>query len=207
MDILGAIHARAVYGRRVEVLAHHLAEMIPAGVNVLDVGCGDGRIDRALMARRPDLTIEGLDVLIRPETMIPVRYFDGTRIPLPDQCVDAVMFVDVLHHTLEPIILLREAVRVARRCIILKDHTADSKLATPVLRLMDWVGNRRHGVVLPYNYWSSAHWSEAISSLGLHVTDEKRDLRLYPLILDRIFGRGLHLMVRLERTNSGQSRS
>jgi 2-polyprenyl-3-methyl-5-hydroxy-6-metoxy-1,4-benzoquinol methylase len=33
---------------------------------------------------------------------------------------DVVMFVDVLHHTKDPMVLLREARRVARRAIVVK---------------------------------------------------------------------------------------
>jgi hypothetical protein len=35
---------------------------------------------------------------------------------------DLIANVDVLHHTTEPMILLREAARVARQVILIKDH-------------------------------------------------------------------------------------
>ena len=54
--------------------------------------------------------------------------------------------------------LLREAVRVARRGLLIKDHTLTGFLAGPTLRLMDRVGNQRHGVALPYNYWTQQQW-------------------------------------------------
>ena len=46
------------------------------------------------------------------------------------------MFVDVLLHTLDPMILLREAIRVARQTVVIKDHTLDGLLAGPTLRAM-----------------------------------------------------------------------
>ena len=107
--------------------------------------------------------MSGIDVLVRPETKIPVQPFDGQRIPFADGAFDAVSFVDVLHHTDDPIVLLREAVRVAKTAVVIKDHLADGVLARPTLRFMDWVGNAGHGVVLPYNYWTQPQWSRAFA--------------------------------------------
>ena len=64
------------------------------------------------------------------------------------------MFVDVLHHTEDPMALLGEAVRVARKTIVVKDHTLNGFLAGPTLHFLDRVGNARHDVALPYNYTS-----------------------------------------------------
>src|SRR4051812_45605925 len=99
VSTVGALHERLVFNRRTRVLAERLGEVLPAGASVLDVGCGDGTIDALIQRARPDLSIRGLDVLIRPETRIPVDRFDGRTLPLHDGSADVVMFVDVLHHT------------------------------------------------------------------------------------------------------------
>ena len=198
MGFVGSVHHRAIYGRRVQVLAHHLARMVPERASVLDVGCGDGAVARALMDERPDLGIEGLDVLVRPKTVIPVRQYDGSAIPLPDASIDVVMFVDVLHHTADPASLLREAVRVSRKCVVIKDHCADGLLAVPTLKAMDWVGSRHHGVALPYNYWSMSTWMTSFADLHVRSVEIQQGLGLCAWPLDLLFGRSLHLMVRLE---------
>ena len=41
---------------------------------------------------------------------------------------------------------LREAKRVARRAIVIKDHACDGFLAWPTLRAMDWGARRRAGL-------------------------------------------------------------
>ena len=76
-------------------------------------------------------------MLVRPETKVPVKEFDGKRIPHPDKSFDVVMFVDVLHHTEDPTILLAEARRVAKPAVVLKDHCKDGVLANSTLRFMD----------------------------------------------------------------------
>lgn len=108
------------------------------------------------------------------------------------------MFVDVLHHTEDPMILLREAARVARRHIILKDHLLDRPLAKPTLRFMDSIGNARYGVATPYNYWYERRWRQEFEEIGLTVTSWTSDLHLYPKVLDLFFGWSLHFIARLD---------
>jgi SAM-dependent methyltransferase len=196
-SVVGALHGRFVFRRRTAVLADHLASFIPPAARVLDVGCGDGTIDGLIMARRPDISIDGIDPLVRPNTHIPVRAFDGRIIPFPNRSFDVVMFVDVLHHTNYPRVLLSEAARVGSS-VLIKDHFCDGFLAVETLRLMDWVGNARYGVPLPYNYWSKSKWTSAFRELGLHTSEMKFRLNLYPFPLSWFFDRSLHFIARCE---------
>lgn len=196
--VLNAAHASMIFGRRVERLAEALARLLPAqGHSVLDLGCGDGQVAVAVMRRRPELQFEGVDVLVRPVTHIPVRLYDGHRLPLADRSVDHVTIVDVLHHTDDPAAVLAEAARVARRSVVVKDHLREGLLAGPTLRLMDWVGNRGHDVRLPYNYLDRTEWDAAFARAGLVEDARIEDLGLYPGVLDWAFGRGLHFVNRL----------
>jgi SAM-dependent methyltransferase len=174
------LHGRLVFERRVRVLAKHLAALLPPNASVLDVGCGDGRVARAIMEQRPDVRIEGLDVLIRPRTFIPVTAFDGRQIPCADGHCDVVMFVDVLHHTHDPMVLLREARRVTRRGLLIKDHCRD-------------------GVALPYNYWPWTRWQSAWAELELHPANCLHRLNLYPPPASWCFDRLLHFIAWLEK--------
>jgi len=194
MNPLGTLHARLVFNRRAQVLAATIGQMLPAGSSVLDVGCGDGTIDSLILAARPDVEIRGVDVLIRPTSRIPVLAYDGTRLPLLDRGVSAVTFVDVLHHTDNPAILLDEACRVARDVIIIKDHLARGWRDRAILGLMDWVGNAHHGVRLPYNYLSEQCWRDLFRERGLAITSWQTRLGLYPPPASWLFERGLHFV-------------
>ena len=196
--MLGAAHDRLVYGRRIRVLARHLAELLPRGAQVLDVGAGDGLLARRVLDARPDLTMRGVDILVRPRTHVPVEPFDGITLPFPDDAFDAVMMVDVLHHASDQQRLLREVSRVARAAVVIKDHLVLGALAEPTLRFMDWVGNARHGVALPYAYWSPARWREALADAGLRVVEQRQRLGLYPWPVSLVFERGLHFVALLE---------
>ena len=197
MNPLEHVHEGCVAGRRVQILCRHVAPLVPPGAQVIDVGCGDGLLARLLMQARPDIRIRGFDVLVRPQAQIPVEPFDGRKLPIHDASIDAVLFVDTLHHTVDPMVLLREAARVSRHAIIIKDHTADGILAQETLRLMDQVGNARHGVALPYTYWPKAKWDDAFGALGLSVSEWKPKLGLYPWPFRWLFDRSLHFVAKL----------
>lgn len=195
--MIGSTHD-LVYGRRIRVLARHLSEMLPRDASVLDVGSGDGLLARRVMDLRPDLRIAGVDVLARPTSHIPVTLFDGARLPFGTGEFDAVMMVDVLHHAAQQDALLAETARVAGRALVIKDHVLTGIFAQRTLAFMDWVGNARHGVALPYNYWSEARWQAAWKSLGLRVASRRDALGLYPWPASLVFERGLHFLVTLE---------
>jgi len=199
MSLVGHLHDGLVRGRRVRVLAALAARLVPHGARVLDVGTGDGRIAAALAASRPDVAIEGLDVLVRPDTAIPVTRFDGRTIPRPAASVDVVTLFDVLHHADDPAALLAEASRVARGCVIVKDHVVGGRLSRAILRRMDEVGNRRHGVALPYHYLTAAQWADLIERLRLAPASwQVGGLGLYPWPASVVFGGRLHLLARLD---------
>ena len=145
----GVLHEKLVFGRRVRVLSDWFAQLTPQGARVLDVGCGDGLISALLRGKRPDVEILGVDVLLREHSHIPVQSFDGMRLPFEDGSFDVVLFSDVLHHTAEPLELLREARRVAGQCVLMKDHYRKGLGAGARLRLMDWVGNARFAFPCP----------------------------------------------------------
>jgi len=182
------------YNRRIWVLSRALAKAIPGRGTVLDVGCGDGQLAQALMRLRADLKIEGVDVVARPRTLLPVAQYDGRTLPFADKSFDYVTIVDVLHHTDDPTVVLSEASRVARNGVVIKDHLREGLLAQATLAFMDWCGNIGDGVSLPYNFLNRPEWQGAFfkSRLQLIESFEKLDIYLPPARW--LFDRNLHFV-------------
>jgi SAM-dependent methyltransferase len=196
---VGVLHNKLVSNRRVEILASWFGELLAPRVRVLDVGCGDGLISAVLQSKRPDIRVQGIDVLARAQTHIPVEMFDGLHFPVANASFDVVLFSDVLHHTTNPTILLREAFRVATRHVLIKDHYREGFAANARLRFMDWVGNSRCGVALPYNYWTERQWRAVWQEIALQPEHLVTRLGLYPKPADWVFGARLHFIALLRR--------
>jgi SAM-dependent methyltransferase len=197
MSFLEYVHGSFVARRRANVLAEHFANLLPMDGVVLDIGCGDGYLASLIQKIRSDVTIVGVDVLLRKRCWIPVEEYDGLHLPYADGAFDAVLLVDVIHHLTEPMTLLREASRVAGRSVIIKDHRCDALLAAPTLRFMDQIGNRRFGVVLTYDYWCIARWQQVFRELGWELEYWTDGLGLYPFPINLVFERSLHFIAKL----------
>lgn len=197
MNLIKNIHSILIFSRRTRVLAKLLAQLIPNKAQVLDVGCGNGLIDRYIMNARPDINITGIDILKREKTYIPVTLYDGTKFPFSDDFFDCIIFIDTLHHTHNPELFLLEAKRVSKKTIIIKDHYCNNKLSFIILKFMDWVGNKFYGVDLPYNYYSKTKWNEVYQRLNLKKNKEIDALNLYPFPFNFLFEKGLQFITKL----------
>jgi SAM-dependent methyltransferase len=191
-------HRALVHQRRVRVLAAALAAQIPLSASVLDIGCGDGTIASLIAQLRPDISIKGVEVMVRQGCRVECFPFDGSTLPFPDNSIDVCMLVDVLHHTSDVSVLLREAARVSRTNVLLKDHLSENALDHATLRFMDWVGNRPHGVTLTYNYQSRAQWNAHFAACGLKIAAFTTELNLYPAPFSAVVGRNLHFVALLK---------
>jgi len=198
-NLVAPIHQSVVSNRRLNVLRDRLGMLLPQTVPLrgLDVGCGSGELARDLKISYPQIEIIGVDVLVRGETAIEVREFDGKHLPFPDRSFDFTMLVDVLHHTNEPLILLKECARVSRQFVLIKDHVCDSWWDRLRLSFMDWVGNRAHNVSLPYNYQSQENWNDLFEASKLSCDVKFDRLGLYPKPFSLLFDSHLHFVAKL----------
>ena len=198
--LVGKIHAKLVFGRRTAVLASTLAQQLRPSQTVLDIGCGDGTIGALLQRRISGLDVRGVETHLRPECRIPCQPYDGSHLPFPDAAFDVCLLVDVLHHTREIGALLNEAARVSRAYVLIKDHLDENSADHLTLKLMDWVGNRPHGVRLPYNYQSRRHWAQHFAGAALTQVSWTEDVPLYAAPVSWIAGRHLHFVALLRKT-------
>ena len=101
-----------------------LAALVPVdGRRIVDIGCGDGALVRALTRR--DGIVTGIEIDARAlaparaaPTMANERYLEGRAeaLPLDDRSVDLVVFFNSLHHV--PVGLLDAALGEAARVLV-----------------------------------------------------------------------------------------
>src|SRR4051794_21366865 len=76
-----------VYRSRLKELLRHILPHLKTGDRVLDVGCGNGTLGRALMdaPTSPEgLIVEGLERAVRGGEPITVHAYDGATLPFAD---------------------------------------------------------------------------------------------------------------------------
>jgi len=117
------IFRKAVYyparARAAEIVSR-IHPYIKIGDRILDIGCGTGNISELLM--QEDFNVTPLDIqdISFCDGIHPVIY-DGHIIPSNNAEYDVALLITVLHHTPDPVSVLQEAKRVAKRIIIIED--------------------------------------------------------------------------------------
>lgn len=152
-------------------MALEIARIIPRGSEVLDVGCGNGFIAHHLSAMLAT-NVLGIDLANSAEAPIDYRRFDGTRFPLPNDSVDAVLLCYVLHHAQDVCAVLSEVRRVLRNggfAIIYEDIPR-----TWWDRFICWVHDRQwrsRSGTCTFRHDSQWHW--LFESFGFETVSER----------------------------------
>jgi len=142
-----------------------LSPYVSHTTSVLDFGCGDMELDRALLSNHPSLTITGVDVVpfrTPLQTRLKFRLYTGHTLPFRDCSFDTVFSYHVLHHTDDPSFSLQECVRVSSRRIILVEPVLRHPLEIIGFRFMDFVTNiwKPEHIPLPYHVHTRLFWKQ-----------------------------------------------
>ncbi|MCA9203821.1 MAG: class I SAM-dependent methyltransferase [Planctomycetales bacterium] len=171
--LLRLFNAWFVFPSRNPALIRCLRPFIVGSKSILDVGCSDGIVGHEL-AKEAGATIQGCDVVLQPRCAIPVVRYDGRHLPFADNQFDTVMIADVLHHDLEPIRVIAEALRVSSGRVIIKDHYWENWRQKYTLYFFDWISNAPYGISVPYNFQQPRQWDEMFRALEVTVEVNQR---------------------------------
>jgi ubiquinone/menaquinone biosynthesis C-methylase UbiE len=192
--LLRNVH-KPIYEHRQKRLVDLISPHLRSGDRILDVGCGFGHLGRAVMDSVPGVRVEGIESVRRGGELIPITEYEGTRMPWTDATFDAVILADVLHHDHDQERLLREAARVSKRLVIVKDHLREGFLAQQRISLLDWAANAGYSVPCTYRYNNLAEWRQMLGRTASKTMEEKTSIDIYPPVFNQLLGKGLHYFV------------
>jgi len=157
-------------------MALEIARAIPRGAKVLDVGCGNGFIAHHLSALLGEHVI-GIDVAAVADAPIDYRRYDGARIPLADNSVDAVLLAYVLHHAQDVPALLREIIRVLRPngLAVIYEDIPNTSWDRFVCLTHDLQWRNRTGAC---TFRDETGWRTAFAEAGFEIVRERQLSRL-----------------------------
>ncbi|MBU0530147.1 MAG: methyltransferase domain-containing protein [Candidatus Aenigmatarchaeota archaeon] len=137
---------------------------------VLSIGCGEGKMEN-LLRKRKGIQVEGVEVTKYKNSHIPVRMFDGKKIPAGNKAFDNTLFVYVLHHSNNMEELLTEAIRVSKDNIIILDHVYNNTVSKSLLGFYDYASNLWYRMPIPYNFLKMGEWRSLFNRLDVEVEE------------------------------------
>jgi len=168
--LLSPLHLRLVSAPRRQRLVATLAELGHGARTILDVGAGDGSVGAGVAAKL-GASIQGVDKLPNRRAPFPVTAVADSDLPFASSSFDVVLLSDVLHHSDAPDQMLKEALRVAKQAVVVKDHFAFGPWSERMLLLLDIVGNRPYGVAVRGDYATPEAWLARFDSCSAVVEE------------------------------------
>ncbi len=149
-------------------LVGRIEPYLKPGDQVLDIGCGNCNISEVLQSRGTAVVPVDVQNGSFVETITPMIY-DGRTLPFRDDQFDVGLLITVLHHTPDPEKIVREAMRVCRRLIVVEDVYKNTPhkyftYAMDSLVNLEFLGH-------PHANKDDAGWRSLFSRLGLRVLD------------------------------------
>jgi SAM-dependent methyltransferase len=157
------------------------------GDSLLDIGCGNGLIANLLRNRFNRIQLLDVVEYVPKALNLPfVFYEEGHRLPINDS-FDTVLLLTVLHHSSDPVELLKLAWGATKKKLIIIESVVGVHKEEPAARydllnvsdedqiayagFVDWFYNRvlHDNVPVPYNFTKPENWQAKFLQCNMHL--------------------------------------
>ncbi len=155
---------------RAEKLVDLFDAHLKDGQKIIDIGAGSCLVAREISKK--GIQIVPVDVIDYNRTDLDLMIFDGERLPFEDNSFDISLLIFVLHHCDFPIRVLREAIRVSEKIIVMEDiyYSGGERI---FLKIWDFITNLFASENMPFNFRNKKGWRSLFRQLGLVVLEER----------------------------------
>lgn len=147
-----------------------IAPFLERNDRILDIGAGTCNLAEILRENGYRVTPIDVQNLSFVDGTKPIIY-DGEKIPFRDNYFDTSLILTVLHHTRRPEKIIKEAMRVSRKIIIIED-IYDNIFQKYLVFIMDNVSNLEF-TGNPHNNKNDRQWRGIFNRLGLRLREAK----------------------------------
>lgn len=152
---------------RARKIANNMTGFIPAKSRVLDIGSGSGNVAKEI-SLKTGANLILLDVIDWNITDLPFSLFNGEKIPFKDKEFDIALLFDVIHHSENEETLIKEALRTAKKVIVLEE-IHDNFLLKIWANIMDnfqWI---MFGMPLAFHSRSEKQWKDFLGKFCKNI--------------------------------------
>jgi len=148
-------------------------DFIKKGSKVLDLGCGCGIVGKTFQDFfRAEVL--GVDIKDYRVSSLPFQIYDGFHLLFPDDSFDTVLINYVLHHSEDPVVLLKEAKRTAKGKIIIYEDLLDDFFSSLFCKIHGISFTKLIGDYNKASFKSEEEWENIFDKIGLNVIFKKR---------------------------------
>jgi len=182
---------KSFYGMAAKRMCQDCENFIQKDSKILDLGCGSGIVGKAFQDFFKAKII-GVDIRDFRVENIPFQIFDGKKLPFSDNSFDIILINYVLHHSGNPVALLKEAKRMTKGKIIVFEDLSEGFLSKLICKIHGITFDRFFGnptktsfnTELPkeakvkmrtkFSFASEKGWEKIFKELELNIIFKKR---------------------------------
>ena len=154
-------------------MCHDCEQFIEKQSKILDIGCGSAIIANTFQDFF-ETEVVGVDIIDRRIFPIAFSLINGKKLPFPENSFDNVLIAYTLHHSQEPIELLKEAKRVCKGKIFIYEDLPESFLSKLFCGLHSFSFDKLFGNKNKTTFKIEDQWKEVFKELKLNLIFDKQ---------------------------------
>ena len=162
-----------IYERAAKRMCLACHGFISKGSKILDLGCGSGIVGKTFKDFFQAELI-GVDIQDCRVANIPFQVYNGKNLPFSEKTFVVVLINYVLHHSEDPIALLKEAKRVTKDKIIIFEDLSEGFLSKLICKIHGSSFDRFFGNPTKASFKTESEWEKIFQELGLNIVFKKR---------------------------------